>query len=138
MTKELWINLPVKDVSKAKEFFSQLGFSFNTQHGDSDDSACMLVGDKHFVVMLFAEPMFQSFTKTEIPDTAQGAEVLLSISAESREEVDEMARKAVAAGGAVFGEPAEIQGWMYGCGFADLDGHRWNVLYMDMSQAPSG
>jgi hypothetical protein len=136
MTKELWINLPVKDVNKSKEFFTKLGFSFNTQYGDSDESACLIVGVKNVVVMLFAESTFKTFTRHEIADTGQAVEVLLSIDAESREEVDEMARKAAEAGGFVFGEPEEIKGWMYGCGFADLDGHRWNVLYMDMSKMP--
>lgn len=134
MTKELWLNLPVKDIAKSKEFFTQLGFSFNTEHGDSDESACLLVGAKNVVVMLFAESMFQGFTKNEIADTAKGTEVLLSFDAESKEEVDEFAQKAAAAGGTIFSEPAEIQGWMYGCAFSDLDGHRWNALYMDMGK----
>ncbi|MBI5917450.1 MAG: extradiol dioxygenase [Bacteroidetes bacterium] len=137
MTKELWINLPVKNAQQSKAFFTQLGFSFSAQHG-SDDSACLLVGSKNAVVMLFEEPIFKNFTRHELADAKQATEVLISIDAESREEVDEMARKAVAAGGTLFAQPAEIQGWMYGCGFADLDGHRWNVLYMDLSQMPRG
>ncbi|MCW3091995.1 MAG: hypothetical protein JWP81_3064 [Ferruginibacter sp.] len=136
MTKELWINLPVKDVAKSKEFFSQLGFSFNTNYGNSNDSASLLIGSKNVVVMLFSEPVFEGFTGTKIADVKQGAEVLLSIDAETKEEVDEMAKKAAAAGGVVFGEPKESQGWMYGCAFTDLDGHRWNVLHMDMSKMP--
>jgi len=136
MTKEIWINLPVKDVAKSREFFSSLGFSFNTQHGNSDVSASLLVGSKNVVVMLFAEHVFKTFIRNEISDVAHANEVLLSIDAESKEEVDEMARKAEEAGGTVFGKPSEIQGWMYGCGFTDLDGHRWNVLHMDMSKMP--
>lgn len=135
MTKELWINLPVKDVARSKEFFSRLGFSFNEQMS-TDHSACLLVGAKKLVVMLFAEPVFKGFTQHEVADTKQATEVLFSIDAESREEVDEMAKKATDAGGMVFGKPSENQGWMYGCGFTDLDGHRWNVLYMDMSKMP--
>jgi len=138
MTKELWINLPVKDVNKAREFFTKLGFTLNPQYGNSDDSASFLVGTKKIVVMLFAEATFKSFTRHAIADTKQATEILLSIDAESREEVDELAKKAVKAGGAVFSEPAENQGWMFGCGFADLDGHRWNVLHMDMSKMPKG
>lgn len=136
MTKELWINLPVKDVNKAREFFTKLGFTLNPHYGNSDESASFLVGSKSIVVMLFAEAAFKNFTRHEIADTKKGTEVLLSIDAESRAEVDELARKAEMAGGTVFGKPAEHQGWMYGCGFADLDGHRWNVLYMDMSKMP--
>ncbi len=135
MMKDLWINLPVKDVEKSKEFFAGLGFSFNEQYGNRADSACLLVGAKNVVVMLFSEPAFKGFSKNEISDAGRGTEILLSIGAESKEEVDEMARKAAAAGGTVFGEPGG-QDWMYGCGFADLDGHRWNVLYMDMSKMP--
>lgn len=136
MTKEFWINLPVKDLKKSKEFFTKLGFSFNTQYGNSDESAALMIGSKNSIVMLFVEPSFKKFTGNEIVNTKQASEVLLSIDAESRAEVDEMALKAEAAGGIVFGKPGENQGWMYGCGFTDLDGHRWNVLYMDMTKMP--
>jgi predicted lactoylglutathione lyase len=136
MIKQIWINLPVKDVAKSKEFFSKLGFSFNPNFGNGPDSASLVIGDKGVIVMLFTEQMFKSFTKTELVDTGRGSEVLLSIDAESKKEVDEMARKAEAAGGIVFAKPSEVQGWMYGCGFTDLDGHRWNVLYMDMTKIP--
>ena len=136
MTKQIWLNLPVKNVAKSKEFFSQLGFAFSTENGNSANSACMLIGEKGVVVMLFDEPTFKSFTKADIPDTAKGTEVLFSIDAESRDDVDIMAVKVTKAGGKLFGQPAANQGWMYGFGFADLDGHRWNVLYMDMSQMP--
>jgi len=136
MTKELWINLPVKDVNKSKEFFTKLGFSFNPLHGDRDESACLVIGNKNVIVMLFAESAFKNFTGNKIADARQATEVLFSIDAESRDEVDEMAKKAAEAGGTIFSDPEEHQGWMYGCGFADLDGHRWNVLYMDMSKMP--
>ena len=136
MTKQLWINLPVKDIQQSKAFFEALGFSFNTKYGNTDYSVSLLIGEKNIVVMLFTEQVFESFTRQKIADTATGTEVLFSIDAESREEVDEMAGKVVAAGGSLFAQPAENQGWMYGCGFADLDGHRWNVLFMDMSQMP--
>ena len=135
MTKQFWINLPVKDINKSKEFYTKLGFSINTQHGNGDQ-AQLVIGDNNASVMLFPDVTFKNFTKHEIVDTKQATEVLFSIDAESREEVDEMAKKVIKAGGTIFGEPAEHQGWMYGCGFADLDGHRWNVLYMDMSKLP--
>lgn len=136
--KQFWINLPVKDVSRSKTFFSHLGFSFNTEQGNSPNSASLLLGEKGVVVMLFDEPTYKSFTNTEIANTAQATEVLLSIDAQSKEEVDEMAKKAVEAGGTSTHKPGEMQGWMYGCIFTDLDGHRWNVLYMDMSKMPRG
>lgn len=135
MTKEMWLNFPVKDLGKTKEFFSRIGFSLNEQH-TSGEMACFSIGEKKMTVAFFAEETFRGFTKSEISDARAGAEVLISFDAESREEVDETARKVFEAGGAIFIEPAEIQGWMYGCGFADLDGHRWNVLYMDSSKMP--
>ncbi|WPO80790.1 VOC family protein [Flavobacterium sp. KACC 22761] len=133
MTKQIWLNLPVKNVAKAKDFFWKIGFSFNEQH-DTPSSTCMVVGEGHFVVMLFEEMLFSSFSQNGLTDTKLSSEVLISIDAESREEVDELAKKVTEAGGTVFAQPAESQGWMYGCGFADLDGHRWNVLYMDFSK----
>lgn len=136
MTKEFWLNLPVKDVSRSKTFFKEMGFSFNENFGGGPNSACLQVGSKNVVVMLFEEPTFKSFTVNPLTDTQRSTEVLLSIDAESPAEVDEIAQKATAAGGTVFSKPAESQGWMYGCGFADLDGHRWNVLHMDMSKLP--
>lgn len=136
MTKELWINLPVKDVEKSKEFFTKLGFSFDNRY-KSDDGASLVIGDKNIVVMLFKESVFENFTGNKISNLTQGTEVLFSFSAESREEVDEMADKVVKAGGTIYSEAEDNDSWMYGCGFADLDGHRWNVLYMDMSRMPN-
>ncbi|ABQ04741.1 VOC family protein [Flavobacterium johnsoniae] len=133
MTKQIWLNLPVKNVAKAKDFFWKIGFSFNEQH-DTPSSTCMVVGENHFVVMLFEEILFSGFSQNDVTDTKLSSEVLISIDAESREEVDELAKKVQEAGGNVFAEPAESQGWMYGFGFADLDGHRWNVLFMDFSK----
>lgn len=133
MTKQIWLNLPVKNVAKAKDFFWRLGFSFNEQH-DTPSSTCMVIGEGNFVVMLFEELLFKNFSQNELTDTQSGSEILISIDAESKEEVDALAEKVKEAGGTVFSPPAESQGWMYGCGFADLDGHRWNVLYMDFSK----
>ncbi|WP_430787086.1 VOC family protein [Virgibacillus flavescens] len=135
MTKQFWINLPVKDTNKSKAFYSKLGFSTHTPPGNSDQVQ-LVIGDNNAIVMLFPVSTFKSFTKNEIVDAKQATEVLFSIDAESKAEVDEIAERAVEAGGTIYGEPAENQGWMYGCGFADLDGHRWNVLYMDMSKMP--
>ena len=133
MTKQIWLNLPVKDVAKAKDFFWKIGFSFNEQH-DTPSSTCMVVGESHFVIMLFEESRFASFSQNKLTDTELSSEVLISINAESVAEVDELAKKVEEAGGKVFSPPTETQGWMYGFGFADLDGHRWNVLFMDFSK----
>lgn len=136
MAKNIWLNLPVKDVEKSKGFFARLGFSFDSEHGNTDNSACFVVGEGKFNVLLFHEKTFKGFAQNELADTAKGTEVLISIGVETREEVDELASRAFEAGGRVYGAPGEKQGWMYGCDFADLDGHRWKVLYMDSSRMP--
>ena len=133
MTKQFWLNLPVKDLARSREFFAQLGFAFNDKHGQTG-MVSLIVGNG--MVNLFPHAAFSGFAGAQVADTAGAAEVLLSLDAESRDEVDALAKKAKAAGAKVFGEPASVQGWMYGCGFADLDGHRWNVLHMDMSKMP--
>ena len=138
MPKEIWANLPVKDVQKSKGFFQQLGFAFNEKMSGGDQFACLLVGSNNFHVMLFQEMIFKSFTKNALADTAQCSEVLFSIDADNRQEVDELAEKVTAAGGNVFAAPAEFQGWMYGCAFSDLDGHRWNMLFRDMEKMKAG
>jgi predicted lactoylglutathione lyase len=136
MITDLWINLPVKNIIQSKAFFTQLGFTFNLQQGNSDNSACLLIGKKNAVVMLFDEPTFKGFINNNIALAAGGNEVLLSVGVESKDEVDALAKKAVEAGGSSNHSPTEMQGWMYGCVFTDLDGHKWNVLYMDMSKMP--
>ena len=133
MTKQIWLNLPVKNIEKSKQFFSKIGFSFNGEYSN-ENSACMLVGDQNFVVMLFEESLFGDFVQNTIADTQTHSEMLISIDAESRNEVEELAQKVEEAGGVLFAKPAENQGWMYGCGFSDLDGHRWNVLFMDYAK----
>ncbi|MUT66969.1 VOC family protein [Paenibacillus sp. NEAU-GSW1] len=136
MVKEFWLNLPVKDVKKSKQFFSELGFAFDPRHENSDAAAALVLGEKGVIVMLFPEATFQSFSRNEIANTGSASEVLLSIDAESANEVDELIRRSEEAGGTVYAKPGWSQGWMYGAGFTDLDGHRWNVLYMDMSKLP--
>jgi predicted lactoylglutathione lyase len=136
MTKELWINLPVKDIQRSKAFFTSLGFSFNPQYCNDDTGACLNIGEKNVAVMLFKEELFKEFSGTNVADVKQGAEVLFSIDAESPQEVDALAEKVVNAGGTLYGKPGYKDGWMYGCGFIDLDGHRWSVLHMDMSRMP--
>ena len=134
MIKEFWINLPVKDLKNAMEFYSKIGFSFNPQHANSGNSACMLIGEKKNIIMLFEEKTFMGFTNTAIADTKISNEVLLSIDAQSKEEVDAIVQKVLDAGGKSNHKPQEMKSWMYGCLFTDLDGHRWNVLFMDMTK----
>ncbi|VTU22833.1 putative lactoylglutathione lyase [Variovorax sp. SRS16] len=137
MAQNLWLNLPVKDLARSRAFFEALGFAINDRHGQSH-MVSLVVGDPGVIVNLFPESAFAAMAGAGVSDAAKAAEVMLSLGANSREEVDTLTRKAKAAGATVFGEPAEVQGWMYGSGFADLDGHRWNLLHMDMGRMPKG
>ena len=136
MAKEFWLNLPVKSVSKSRAFFTQLGFKFNPRFGEGDNCAGLMMGEKNVIVMLFEESAFKMYIPNQVANPKNGTEVLLSFDAQSKEEVDEMTAKAVAAGGTSNHKPSPMTGWMYGSGFTDLDGHNWNILYMDMSKMP--
>jgi predicted lactoylglutathione lyase len=135
MTKEIWLNLPVKDLKKSQEFFKKIGFDVKDERPGGEMSA-MMIGSKQVVVMLCAEKTFTAFAQVGINDTKTSAQILISFDAESPAEIDDIAKRAEEAGANVFAKPSEIQGWMYGCAFADPDGHRWNALYMDMSKMP--
>lgn len=138
ITKELWINLPVKDLTRSKEFFTRLGFQFHSRDKDNKEMAGMIVGEKNTMVMLITEDTFTSYTRHPLANTGQGSEVLFSFDAPNPEAVDELAKKVQEAGGDLFAPPEDIQGWMYGCAFADPDGHRWNMVYMDWDKMPQG
>ena len=127
-SRKLFVNLAVRDLKKSKEFFSTLGFGFNPRFTD-DNAACMVVSDEAFV-MLLTEPFFKTFTKRAQCDTTRHTEGLFALSCESREEVDRLVKKAVAAGGTHAMEPQD-HGFMYGWSFYDPDGHHWEVLWMD-------
>ena len=135
MATKIFVNLPVKDLSKSIEFFTKLGFSFNPQFTD-DQATCVIIGENIFA-MLMVEERFKDFTKKEICDAKKSTEVLIALDAESREKVDEIVKKAVAAGGATYAEPQD-HGWMYIRSFADLDGHQWEIAYMDESALNQG
>lgn len=126
----IYVNLHVKDLKKSMAFFTELGFEFNLQFTD-DKAACLIVGDNMFV-MLLVEDYFKSFTKKEVVDTGKYAELTVALAAESREKVDEIVNKAVAAGGTLYGDSVD-HGFMYQWGFQDVDGHIWEIAYMDMS-----
>jgi predicted lactoylglutathione lyase len=135
MAKQIFLNLPVKDLQKSITFFTKLGFTFNPQFTD-EQATCMIISDNIFA-MLLVENRFKDFTKKPIADAHQTTEVLIAIDAESSVAVDEMVQKAVAAGGSIYADPQD-HGWMYGHSFADLDGHQWEILYMDASAIPKG
>jgi predicted lactoylglutathione lyase len=129
-----FVNLPVKDLPKAKQFFTSVGFSFDEQF--SDENATRMIISDEASVMLEVEPFFKEFiAPQEIADTSKSREVILGLSAESRDHVDELTDKALAAGAQELGEPDD-QGFMYMRGFRDLDGHQWSFIYMDMSATP--
>ena len=134
MSKQIFINLPVKDLKKSITFFKKLGFKFNPQFTD-DKAACMIIGENIYS-MLLLEKFFKSFTKKKVADAKKTTEVLIAIDVKGRKDVDRMIKKAVAAGGSLYNKPQD-HGWMYGHSFADLDGHQWEVLYMDESKIPT-
>lgn len=134
--KNIWLNLPVKNVKRSKTFFKAIGFQENPIHQNAEDLASFFIGDNQVVMMLFKEEDFKGFTRNEVSDPNKGTEVLLNLDAQSSDEVDQMAQKVRDAGGEIYAEPSESQGWMYAFGFKDLDGHRWSMLYMDMSKMP--
>lgn len=127
----IFVNLPVKDLAKSRTFFEELGFGFNEQF--TDDTAACLVIDENIFAMLLTEAKFKEFINGEIADPST-TETLLAVSVESRDGVDEVANKALAAGGKDWKPPLE-QGPMYSRSFQDPDGHVWEVMHMDMSQA---
>jgi predicted lactoylglutathione lyase len=128
MARKLFLNIPVRDLSRSMSFFSKLGFEFNPQFTD-EKGACMVVSDEAFV-MLLTEPFFQTFTSRTIADTKQQIEGLFCLSCESRAEVDKLVKIALESGGAAAKPPMDF-GFMYGHSFFDPDGHHWEVMWMD-------
>ena len=130
-TKKIWANLAVKEVERTHAFYKELGFTPNGEFPKEYELASFLVGEDDFVVHFFSEESLKTSMGGKIADLTQGNEVMFTLSADSREEVDQWAEEVANAGGTVFSEPQQIQGnndW-YGCGFADPDGHKWNVFY---------
>jgi predicted lactoylglutathione lyase len=127
MNRQSYINLPVKHLDRAVDFFGQLGFGFNPQFSDAS-ATCMVVSSQ-MSVMLLSEARFQAFSPKNICDSSTFSEVLICITCESRNEVDDLVRRALQAGGRTYNEP-QNHGFMYGHGFQDLDGHVWELIYM--------
>jgi uncharacterized protein len=130
MSTKIFVNLPVKDLKKSIEFFTRLGYKFNPQFTD-ETATCMIVSEEIYVMLLTHEK-FKTFTPNQICDATKSTEVLLCLSFESRGEVDEMVRKAIAAGGNTYNQPQD-HGFMYAHGYQDLDGHIWELIYMEPS-----
>lgn len=134
MFRQIFVNLPIKDMARSQAFFKALGLTFNQQF-TNEKGACLEIADNIYA-MLLVEPFFQGFTKLPISDARKATEVLIALSCDSRAEVDDMVAKAVAAGATTPNAPMD-HGFMYQHGFADLDGHQWEVFWMDEAAAPA-
>ena len=136
MTKTIFINLPVTDLARSMAFYEAVGFTNNPMF-TSEQAAAMAWSDE-IVVMLLTHDFWKTFTSKAIPDAANTAQVLLCLSQDSKEAVEEIVGKAVAAGGKADPTPTQDMGFMYGRSFEDPDGHIWENAYMDMSAVPEG
>jgi len=128
MATKIFVNLPVKDLKRSVGFFTSLGYTFNPQFTD-ETAACMIVSDDIFVMLLTREK-FKEFTPKAVCDATKSTEVLVCLSCDSRDHVDDLVRKALAAGGTTHAEPKD-HGFMYQHGFQDPDGHIWELISMD-------
>lgn len=135
MATKIFVNLPVKDLERSVGFFTKLGYKFNPQFTD-ETAACMIVSDDIYV-MLLTLAKFREFTPKAICDATKSTEVLVCLSCERRDQVNDMVSKAVAAGGATYAESKD-HGFMYQHGFQDLDGHIWELIYMEPSAIKQG
>lgn len=133
MSTKIFVNLPVRDLAASIDFFTRTGFSFDPRF-TAESAGCMVISDDIYA-MLLTEPHFKEVTGRQIVDATTSTEAVMCLGVESRARVDELADAALAAGGTAAGEPQD-EGFMYGRGFHDLDGHQWEVMHMDMSAIP--
>ena len=134
MARMIFVNLPVKDLKRSMDFYSKLGYRFNPQFTD-DTAACMVISDDIYT-MLVTKAKFKEFTSKAICDATKATEAIISLTCDSRAQVDEMVRKAVAAGGKTYADPKD-HGFMYEHGYQDPDGHEWGLFYMEPSYMKS-
>ncbi|AXK34957.1 glyoxalase [Streptomyces armeniacus] len=135
MSKMIFVNLPVKDLARSREFFGKLGFTFNEEMCDQNAAAMVIDEENGIFTMLLVEPFFQTFTTKDVADATKTTEATVALGVESRAAVDELADKALAAGGEAVREPMD-EGFMYGRAVYDLDGHLWEFMWMDPAAAP--
>jgi predicted lactoylglutathione lyase len=135
MNRKLFVNIAVADLGRAVDFFTGLGFEFDPRFTD-ETATCMLIGEDAYAMLLVNE-RFQDFTTKEIADSATQTEAILALSADSREEVDDFAEKALATGGRPANDPMDM-GFMYSRSFQDPDGHLWEVFWMDPAAVEQG
>lgn len=134
MATKIFINLPVKDLNRSISFFTELGFSFNPQF-TNEKGTCLIIGE-NINAMLLVEEFYATFTNKEICNAETTSEVLIAVSFETREKVDEIMEKAIRSGGTEYVETKDY-GWMYQRTFLDIDGHHWEIFCMDESKIPS-
>jgi predicted lactoylglutathione lyase len=135
MATQIFVNLPVKNLNRSIGFFTQLGFTLNPQFTD-ETAACMVIDDNIYT-MLLTYPKFREFTPKAICDATRTTEVLICLSRDSREAVDHLVSKAFSAGGSIYNDPQD-HGFMYMHGFQDLDGHIWELIYMELDAVEQG
>ncbi|HEX6444784.1 MAG TPA: VOC family protein [Streptosporangiales bacterium] len=128
MATKIFVNLPVRDLARSVEFFTRVGYTFDARFTD-ENATCMVIGADIYA-MLLVEPFFRTFTKKEVADASTTTEVIVALSADSREQVDDIVDRAFAAGAAPASETND-QGFMYGRSYQDLDGHIWEIMWMD-------
>lgn len=128
MSTQIFVNLPVKDLPRSIDFFTRLGYRFDPQF-TNESGTCMII-DENIFVMLLTEPFFQGFTPKPVSDAMQSTEVLICLSCESRDHVNDLVSKAIQAGGTT-PNPSKDYGFMYQHGYQDLDGHLWELVYME-------
>lgn len=134
MVRQIFVNLPVRDLTRTRRFFEALGFGFDARF-TNEQAACLVIApDIH--AMLLVEPFFQGFTKLPVADATQATEVLTALRCDSRAEVDTLVARAIAAGGTTPNAPVD-HGFMYQHGFADPDGHQWELFWMDETAVPA-
>jgi uncharacterized protein len=131
--KSIYVNLPIKDITKTKDFWTKLGFAFNPQFSD-DNALCLVLNNERIYAMLITHKMYKTFTNRPIADGST-TQVLVAIEVESKEKVDEIVTLALANGAIKYRESQDY-GWMYYDSFADVDGHQWEILFMDETKIP--
>ncbi|RFS13776.1 VOC family protein [Emticicia sp. C21] len=134
MATKIFVNLPVKDLQKSIEFFTKLGYSFNPQFTD-ENATCMIIEEGSIYAMLLIEPFFKTFIDKDIADTSKVTESIIALEMPDREGVDKIVQKAIEAGATKYRDLSDM-GWMYQDSFADLDGHKWEVFWMDPNGYP--
>ena len=127
MSKQIFLNLPIADLPRSMAFYKELGFDHNPQFSD-DSGACIVISETIYV-MLATHAKFRQFTPKAVCDTSKAVEILINLSCESKQEVDDLVAKALANGGTTHDKPEDL-GFMYSHSFLDPDGHGWGVLYM--------